>query len=205
MVTEGGRLEVPSRDALPGPDTANFARLDDYVALMRRCWAHIPDDRPTFQEIISELREMLAQTLARTGRVPAHPVVIEAETPTKSPSEGAAGGPSRTGSLRLGHSSSLAVVVEPSGEEAQSGTPDARAIATSMPEEAITPVGAASPSGYSGLDGLGSLDVSPPGSPYASTTTQTGSLMNPDDLNSGWASKLGSKFARRNSNSNSKS
>ena len=32
---DGQRLEVPPRDKLPGPDTASFAGLDDYITLMR--------------------------------------------------------------------------------------------------------------------------------------------------------------------------
>ncbi len=55
-VTAGGRLEVPPRQALPGPDTATFVGLDDYVALMQRCWAQAPADRPGFQEIVVQLR-----------------------------------------------------------------------------------------------------------------------------------------------------
>ena len=64
-MTEGGRLEVPARAALPGPDDATFAGLDDYVALMRRCWAHAPEARPTFSEVIGALRE--AQQAAPGG------------------------------------------------------------------------------------------------------------------------------------------
>lgn len=68
VVTEGGRLPIPSRNELPGPDTQNFAGLDAYIALMRRCWAHEPEDRPSFQEIISVLREILSRTLeSRNG------------------------------------------------------------------------------------------------------------------------------------------
>jgi len=71
MVTDGGRLSIPPRSQLPGPDNDTFEGLDAYIALMKRCWAHIPEDRPSFKEIISELREILAQTLASSssGRV----------------------------------------------------------------------------------------------------------------------------------------
>lgn len=55
-IAQGGRLEVPAREALPGPDTASFAGLDAYIALMQRCWAQNPDERPTFGEIADELR-----------------------------------------------------------------------------------------------------------------------------------------------------
>ena len=55
-VLAGGRPEVPPREALPGPDTAAFAGLDEYVALMQQCWAQDPGDRPTFQQIVPALR-----------------------------------------------------------------------------------------------------------------------------------------------------
>ena len=55
-VVAGGRLEVPPRHALPGPDTAAFAGLDDYISLMQRCWAQAPETRPGFQQIVVELR-----------------------------------------------------------------------------------------------------------------------------------------------------
>ena len=35
LVINGGRPEIPSRPNLPGPDTASFASLDAYLALMR--------------------------------------------------------------------------------------------------------------------------------------------------------------------------
>ena len=34
-IRQGGRPEVPPRQALPGPDTAAWAGLDAYVHLMR--------------------------------------------------------------------------------------------------------------------------------------------------------------------------
>ena len=55
-VLAGGRLEVPPREALPGPDTAAFAGLDAYISLMQRCWAQDPVERPAFQQIVTELR-----------------------------------------------------------------------------------------------------------------------------------------------------
>ena len=55
-VLAGGRPEVPPREALPGPDTAAFAGLEDYVELMQRCWSQAPQDRPTFQHIVPALR-----------------------------------------------------------------------------------------------------------------------------------------------------
>ena len=55
-VMAGERLEVPPREALPGPDTAGWAGLDGYVALMQHCWAQAPEDRPSFQDIVVALR-----------------------------------------------------------------------------------------------------------------------------------------------------
>ena len=43
MVVAGQRLEVPAADALPGDE---FRDLPAYTALMRRCWAQEPGDRP---------------------------------------------------------------------------------------------------------------------------------------------------------------
>ena len=58
-VMAGGRLDVPPPEALPGLDTAAFARsggLDQYLGLMRRCWAQAPEERPAFQQIVPLLR-----------------------------------------------------------------------------------------------------------------------------------------------------
>ncbi|KAL4421962.1 hypothetical protein ABPG77_007904, partial [Micractinium sp. CCAP 211/92] len=56
---DGHRLAIPPRDQLPGPDTASFAGLDAYIALMQRCWAQNPADRPDFTEVIRLLRKLL--------------------------------------------------------------------------------------------------------------------------------------------------
>lgn len=56
IVTEGGRLELPPRERLPGPDSQTWGELDAYKALLTRCWAQAPDDRPRFKEIITDLR-----------------------------------------------------------------------------------------------------------------------------------------------------
>jgi serine/threonine protein kinase len=58
IVGNGGRLTIPNRWDLPGLDTNQFARLDDYLDLMQRCWAQNPYDRPGFSEIIPELKRM---------------------------------------------------------------------------------------------------------------------------------------------------
>jgi hypothetical protein len=51
----GERLPIPARDDLPDRG-GDFADLDAYIALMRRCWAQNPADRPGFGEIIASLR-----------------------------------------------------------------------------------------------------------------------------------------------------
>ena len=35
LLMDGGRLEVPPRERLPGADTPSFAGLDAYVALLK--------------------------------------------------------------------------------------------------------------------------------------------------------------------------
>ncbi|PSC69274.1 Serine threonine-kinase CTR1 [Micractinium conductrix] len=57
----GERLPVPAREALPGADTPGFAGLDAYCQLMQRCQSGEPADRPTFLEIIPQLRLLLDQ------------------------------------------------------------------------------------------------------------------------------------------------
>jgi hypothetical protein len=56
FITSGRRLPMPSRDAMPGPESGAFEGLDGYIALMNRCWAQNPEDRPTFHEISDCLR-----------------------------------------------------------------------------------------------------------------------------------------------------
>jgi serine/threonine protein kinase len=55
----GGRPEVPPRGELPGPGAAAFAGLDEYEALMRRCWAQAPEERPPFDEVAGALVALL--------------------------------------------------------------------------------------------------------------------------------------------------
>ncbi|KAL4423315.1 hypothetical protein ABPG77_006110 [Micractinium sp. CCAP 211/92] len=62
LLVSGSRLEIPPLEQLPGSDTPQFAGLDAYVALMRRCWAQDPAERPTFEQVIPELRAL--RTLA---------------------------------------------------------------------------------------------------------------------------------------------
>ncbi|KAI7836153.1 hypothetical protein COHA_009983 [Chlorella ohadii] len=58
MVSGGERLAVPAREGVAGaaPDPELYAA---YVALIRRCWAQQPEQRPGFAEIIQDLRAML--------------------------------------------------------------------------------------------------------------------------------------------------
>jgi serine/threonine protein kinase len=59
-VISGKRPAVPPREALPGPDTAQFGGLDAYIALMQRCWATDPAERPGFAEVVRQLRALLS-------------------------------------------------------------------------------------------------------------------------------------------------
>lgn len=60
-VLDGGRLPMPDLGQLPGPG-GNFQApgpaggIQLYLALMARCWAQQPEDRPTFTDIIASLR-----------------------------------------------------------------------------------------------------------------------------------------------------
>jgi hypothetical protein len=53
---DGLRLQVPPKEELPGPDNQHFVSFNEYVALMQRCWAQDPGQRPCFEEVIVELR-----------------------------------------------------------------------------------------------------------------------------------------------------
>lgn len=46
---------MPPREELPGP-LPSEQLYDAYVALLLRCWAQQPQDRPTFGDVIAELR-----------------------------------------------------------------------------------------------------------------------------------------------------
>ncbi|GAB4821070.1 hypothetical protein N2152v2_008116 [Parachlorella kessleri] len=68
MVSEGRRLQVPPRSALP-PASQGFEGLGLYEDLIRKCWAGEPGERPTFTEVIADLRELLGVALkAGLGR-----------------------------------------------------------------------------------------------------------------------------------------
>ena len=56
QVNAGNRLAVPPRADLPGPASGAWPQLDAYIALMNRCWAQLPEDRPNFEQIMADLR-----------------------------------------------------------------------------------------------------------------------------------------------------
>ena len=64
---KGERPEVPSEapGALLG---GTFPGFPAYCALMRRCWAEDPAERPSFEAVIAELRSMLADSNAHARR-----------------------------------------------------------------------------------------------------------------------------------------
>ena len=58
QITTGQRLPIPPANELPGPESGSWPKLGDYIALMNRCWAQEPSDRPSFQEIMVALRQI---------------------------------------------------------------------------------------------------------------------------------------------------
>jgi serine/threonine protein kinase len=62
-VINNGRLEIPEPSDLPGPGSGNWPLLDRYIALMRRCWSQNPGDRPRFEEVMAELRNLDPQAI----------------------------------------------------------------------------------------------------------------------------------------------
>lgn len=54
-MSSGARPPVPDADSVPG---GGFNGFDDYVALMRRCYAQNPGERPGFEEVVHELRRL---------------------------------------------------------------------------------------------------------------------------------------------------
>ena len=55
-VTNGGRLPIPTPESLPGPPCSSFDGLQQYIALLTKCWAHTPAERPCFADISDCLR-----------------------------------------------------------------------------------------------------------------------------------------------------
>ena len=54
-VIQGGRLEVPPAERLPG-DAPTPEGLAAYTALLHGCWDQEPGNRPTFPHIVFDLR-----------------------------------------------------------------------------------------------------------------------------------------------------
>ena len=54
MVSSGERLQVPPREGNLGPDQLSEGDHAAYVALMQRCWAQEPSERPGFDQVISQ-------------------------------------------------------------------------------------------------------------------------------------------------------
>ncbi|KAL4448214.1 hypothetical protein ABPG75_005433 [Micractinium tetrahymenae] len=60
----GARLEVPSLEAMPGPDKPDPASYNTYVTLMQACWSAEEFARPTFDDISTVLRNLFEATPA---------------------------------------------------------------------------------------------------------------------------------------------
>ena len=61
-VQEGARPALPPKDSLPRvPNDENPSDdiLERYIAVMNNCWAQNQHDRPKFQLIITQLRELV--------------------------------------------------------------------------------------------------------------------------------------------------
>lgn len=54
-VSKGERLPVPALEQVPGPQPSEQL-FDAYVALLQRCWAQLPEERPAFNDVITDLR-----------------------------------------------------------------------------------------------------------------------------------------------------
>ncbi|GAB4813555.1 hypothetical protein N2152v2_000601 [Parachlorella kessleri] len=63
-VAARGRPALPRRQDLPGSDAGELRGLDGYISLMQRCWAHAPEERPSFQEAADALGDILSQAKA---------------------------------------------------------------------------------------------------------------------------------------------
>ncbi len=57
-MAEGRRPPIPELAQLPG-DCASFEGLDAYMALLQKCCAQSPGDRPPFDAILMELSSLL--------------------------------------------------------------------------------------------------------------------------------------------------
>ncbi|PRW45442.1 kinase [Chlorella sorokiniana] len=61
-VQQGQRPAVPSEQEAAQLPGGSFAAYGDYAALMQRCWAELPEERPSFEQIAAEVRQMLEKT-----------------------------------------------------------------------------------------------------------------------------------------------
>lgn len=112
MVGNGGRLTIPARWDLPGHDTKDFQRLEEYLSLMQRCWAQNPYDRPGFSEIIQVLRALEAElpqevaispagSSGKVSRTPSERSTAPSAPPAARPAGSHGGGSSFSGSMIL--------------------------------------------------------------------------------------------------------
>ncbi|KAI7842172.1 hypothetical protein COHA_004194 [Chlorella ohadii] len=61
LVRNGSRPDIPPLDQLPGPSPAGCPGMDDYMQLIRDCWAQDPAQRPSFASIAPRLHVLLEQ------------------------------------------------------------------------------------------------------------------------------------------------
>ncbi|GAB4813554.1 hypothetical protein N2152v2_000600 [Parachlorella kessleri] len=59
-----GRPSLPPLQELRGNEAGQLRGLDAYIALMERCWAQAPQERPSFQEVADAIRDIMAQARA---------------------------------------------------------------------------------------------------------------------------------------------
>ena len=81
-VIQGGRLDVPPAERLPG-DTPTPEGLAAYTALLHGCWDQDPGNRPTFPHIVFDLRCVLCVLAAVSAKVV--PVASPADTVAHTP------------------------------------------------------------------------------------------------------------------------
>ena len=72
-ISSGGRPPIPEPGSIPG---GGFPGLPAYLALMQRCWAEQPAERPAFAEVVAELRQVplgaaaFERPVGQPGRAP---------------------------------------------------------------------------------------------------------------------------------------
>eukprot|EP01027_Heterolobosea_sp_BB2_P003794 GEZU01005733.1.p1 GENE.GEZU01005733.1~~GEZU01005733.1.p1 ORF type:complete len:121 (-),score=38.51 GEZU01005733.1:287-649(-) len=45
----------------PAPELFSQEREDEFIAIMKRCWQHAPDERPTMSEVSAQLEKIMEQ------------------------------------------------------------------------------------------------------------------------------------------------